>query len=83
MDAIYAAYGTGWDDLFDADARGAGLTDEAIRLGRLVTELLPDEPEGHGLLALMLHSAARIPARRNDAAGYVPLEEQDVTMLVV
>ncbi len=57
---------------------GAGLADEALRLGRLVTQLLPEQPEAHGLLALMLHSAARVHARRDDAGGYVPLEEQDV-----
>lgn len=78
LDAIYAAYGTGWDDHFDTETVGAGLADEALRLGRLVTQLLPEQPEAHGLLALMLHSAARVHARRDDAGSYVPLEEQDV-----
>jgi RNA polymerase sigma-70 factor (ECF subfamily) len=46
-------------------------------LGRLVTSLLPDEPEALGLLALMLHAEARRAARRNAQGEYVPLAEQD------
>jgi len=78
LDAIYAAYGSGWEDVAGADPRRRGLADEAIWLGRLVTRLLPDEPEALGLLALMLHCEARRPARRDDAGAYVPLSEQDV-----
>src|SRR5262249_25501470 len=51
----------------------------AIWLGRLVTRLLPDEPEALGLLALMLHCEARRPARRDSRGAYVPLREQDLT----
>jgi RNA polymerase sigma-70 factor (ECF subfamily) len=71
LDAIYAAYGTGWDER-------SGLVDEAVRLARLVTELLPDEPEAHGLLSALLHGAARERARRADDGTFVPLDEQDV-----
>ena len=46
-------------------------------LARLVTELLPAEPEALGLLALMLHAEARRRARRNRHGDYVPLAEQD------
>jgi predicted RNA polymerase sigma factor len=46
-------------------------------LGRLVTSLLPNEPEALGLLALMLHAEARRAARRNAQGEYVPLAEQD------
>jgi RNA polymerase sigma-70 factor (ECF subfamily) len=53
--------------------------DEAIWLGRLVTHLLPEEPEALGLLSLMLHAEARRPARRSAAGEYVPLAEQDMT----
>jgi RNA polymerase sigma-70 factor (ECF subfamily) len=42
----------------------------------VVTELLPLEPEGLGLLGLMLHAEARRPARRNAQGDYVPLAEQ-------
>jgi len=50
---------------------------EAIRLGRLLAELMPDEPEVLGLLALMLLIAARRPARVSDDGELVPLPEQD------
>ncbi|HEX9233277.1 MAG TPA: DUF6596 domain-containing protein, partial [Candidatus Acidoferrum sp.] len=50
---------------------------EAMFLARLVTALLPSEPEALGLLALMLHAEARRGARRNMRGEYVPLAEQD------
>jgi predicted RNA polymerase sigma factor len=78
LEAIYAAYGSGWEDVAGAEARREDLADEAIWLGRLVTRLLPDEPEAWGLLALMLHCEARRAARRDASGGYVPLGRQDV-----
>jgi predicted RNA polymerase sigma factor len=77
LDAVYAAYGSGWDDLTGADPRRRGLTDESIELGRLLVRLLPAEPEAQGLLALMLHCEARRDARRSATGAYVPLSEQD------
>ena len=56
------------------------LAEEAIFLSRVVTELLPEEPEALGLLALMLHAEARRVARRNSNGEYVPLTEQDVEL---
>ncbi len=53
------------------------LIGEAIRLGRVVTELMPDEPEATGLLALMLLEQSRSPARTNRDGELVPLPEQD------
>ncbi|WP_433179478.1 RNA polymerase sigma factor [Actinoallomurus sp. CA-150999] len=53
-----------------------GLSDEAIRLGRLLVRLMPEEPEAAGLLALMVLHDARRPARL-DGDALVPLEEQD------
>lgn len=50
---------------------------EAVRLGRLLTELMPDEPEATGLLALMLLVESRRAARTDDSGGLVPLSEQD------
>jgi len=79
LEAIYAAFGSGWEDVAGADPRRRGLAEEAIWLGRLVVRLLPDAPEARGLLALMLHCEARRPARRDAAGAYVPLTEQDVT----
>jgi len=80
LEAIYAAYGSGWEDVAGADPRRQGLAEEAIWLGRLVTELLPGEPEGKGLLALMLHCEARRSARRDSRGSYVPLSRQDVAL---
>ena len=74
LDAIYAAYGTGWDDWVGARA---GLSAEAIWLARLLTEHLPDQAETHGLLALLLFIEARKPARRDPAGRFVPLSDQD------
>jgi predicted RNA polymerase sigma factor len=78
LNAIYAAYGSGWEDVAGADPRRRGLAEEAIWLGRLVVRLLPDEAEAAGLLALMLHCEARRPARRDASGAYVPLTRQDV-----
>jgi RNA polymerase sigma-70 factor (ECF subfamily) len=60
----------------DALVRGE-LCAEAARLGRLLVELLPDEPEAKGLLALMLLHDARRAARTTAAGDLVLLEEQD------
>ena len=53
------------------------LCTEAIRLGRVLCELLPNEPESTGLLALMLLQHSRSAARVNDRGELVTLEEQD------
>jgi RNA polymerase sigma-70 factor (ECF subfamily) len=66
----YAA--TTGDRLIDAELCG-----EAIRLGRLLDELLPDNPAVLGLLALMLLHDARRPARESRAGDVVLLEDQD------
>jgi RNA polymerase sigma-70 factor (ECF subfamily) len=77
LEAIYAAFGAGWPDPSGLDARRQGLLDEAVWLGHVVIALLPEEPEGLGLLALMLYAGARRAARRNADGDYVPLSEQD------
>ena len=74
FEAIYAAYGSGWEDAAGADPRRSRLADEAIRLARMLVQLTPSEPEARGLLALMLHCEAR----RALDGRYVPLSEQDV-----
>ena len=80
LDAIYAAFAEGWADPGGTDVARCDLPEEALFLGRLVTELLPEEPEALGLLALMLHAEARRRARRNTQGEYVPLAEQDPTL---
>jgi predicted RNA polymerase sigma factor len=77
LDAVYAAYGTGWDDAVAVDGRYAGLAGEAVFLARLLVEMLPEAADAWGLLALLLHCEARRDARRDAAGGYVPLDRQD------
>lgn len=77
LDAIYAAYTEGWAEPGGADVARRNLAEEAMFLARLVTELLPDEPEALALLALMLHTEARRRARRTQDGEFVPLDEQD------
>ncbi len=77
--AIYATYAEGWSDPAGTTSRSRDLAEEAIWLGRLVTSLLPDEPEALGLLSLMLHCQARRAARRGADGAYVPLGEQNVS----
>jgi RNA polymerase sigma-70 factor (ECF subfamily) len=78
LEAIYAAFGIGWDDMAGIDQRGRDLAQEAIWLTRVLLQLMPSEPEVKGLLALMLHCEARRAARRGSDGRYIPLSEQDV-----
>ncbi len=77
LEAIYAAFGSGWDDVSGGSETSGSLAEEAIWLGRVLTRLMPGEAEPLGLLALMLHSKARRPARRDSAGRYVPFSEQE------
>jgi RNA polymerase sigma-70 factor, ECF subfamily len=69
---VYLIFNEGYGGRVDLAA-------EAIRLGRALAELMPDEPEVHGLLALMLLHDARRAARRRDGE-LVRLHEQDRTL---
>jgi RNA polymerase sigma-70 factor, ECF subfamily len=71
LTVLYLIYNAGADDV-----GRRGLRAEAIWLARVLVGLMPDEPEAAGLLALMLLSDARMPAR-SDAARVVQLEDQD------
>src|SRR6266478_4531594 len=52
LDAIYAAYTTGWESLMETASTHHALAAEAVTLGRMLTQLMPQEPEALGLLAL-------------------------------
>lgn len=80
LEAIYAAYTTGWETVTGSDPRSRGLTVEAIWLARLCVQLMPEEPEARGLLALMLYCEARREARRDAEGAYVPLLQQDTSL---
>ena len=71
LSVLYLIYNAGADDVRRRDLRA-----EAIRLTRVLVALMPDEPEAVGLLALMLLSDARMPAR-GDGAHVVLLKDQD------
>jgi predicted RNA polymerase sigma factor len=80
LDAIYAAFGIGWDDLVGVDGRSRELAEEAIWLARVLLQLMPNEAEVSGLLSLMLHCEARRAARRGRDGRYIPLSEQDPSL---
>ncbi|WP_124436345.1 RNA polymerase sigma factor [Pseudomonas sp. R11-23-07] len=73
---IYLVFNEGYSASTGADLTREDLTREAIRLGRLLMELLP-EPEVMGLLALMLLHESRRPARTSASGELVLLNEQD------
>lgn len=77
LEAIYAAFTEGWTDANGTDVARRDLTGEAIFLARLVAEMLPEQAEGLGLLALLLYAEARRRARRSPDGEYIPLDEQD------
>ncbi len=64
---------------YTAEHDGAGLRPEAIRLGKLIASLMPDEPEALGLVALLLLHDSRSAARYTAAGDVVLLEDQDRT----
>jgi RNA polymerase sigma-70 factor (ECF subfamily) len=80
LEAIYAVYTLGWDNVAGSDPRHQGLTTEALWLARLCVQLMPQEPEAKGLLALMLFCEARAQARRTADGAYVPLSEQNTEL---
>ncbi|MFI7679223.1 RNA polymerase sigma factor [Actinophytocola sp. NPDC049390] len=63
--------------VYNAGLANPGLCAEAIRLARMLAELMPDEPEVTGLLALVLLIEARRAARTGADGSFVPLGEQD------
>ncbi len=74
---IYLIFNEGYVAASGDDLTRPGLSDEAIRLGRLLAELMPDEPEVLGLLALMLLTEARRRGRIDSDGSIVRLEDQD------
>jgi RNA polymerase sigma-70 factor, ECF subfamily len=80
LDAIYACFSEGWTDPAGTEITRRELAGEAIFLGRLLAELLPEEPEVGGFLALMLYTEARKAARRTESGEYVPLSQQDIAL---
>jgi RNA polymerase sigma-70 factor, ECF subfamily len=72
LHVLYLLFNEGY-----GDPERTRLSQEAIRLARVLAALMPDEPEAHGMLALMLLHDARRPARIATNGDLVTLEEQD------
>ena len=77
LGGIYLVYTEGHTSMFGTALMRVDLSAEAIRLGRVLGQLMPDEPEATGLLALMLLTQARQPARVGADGTLVRLAEQD------
>jgi RNA polymerase sigma-70 factor, ECF subfamily len=77
LSVIYLLFNEGYSASAGEDLVRQSLTAEAIRLGRVLCALMPDEPEAVGLLALMLFHDARRAARVDDDGELVVLADQD------
>ena len=77
LNVIYLVFNEGYAATYGSDLIRLSLCDEAIRLARVIVQLRPDLGEAKGLLALMLLSAARMPARSDEQGHLVPLDEQN------
>ncbi len=77
LGVLYLLFNEGYSATGGADMVRQGLCAEAVRLARLLAELMTDEPEALGLLSLMLLHDARRAGRLDSAGDLVPLEDQD------
>lgn len=78
-EVLYLLFNEGYATSSGADLTRVDLSGEAVRLARMLHEQVPDDPEVAGLLALMLLTEARRPARTTAEGGLVPLDQQDRT----
>jgi predicted RNA polymerase sigma factor len=74
---VYLVFNEGYTAAEGPDLTRADLCHEAIRLGRLLSELLPNEGEVLGLLALMEYQSSRLAARTDAGGNLVLLQDQD------
>ena len=79
LQVIYLIFNEGYSATAGDDWMRPGLCEDALRLGRIVAELMPQEPEVHGLVALMEIQASRSRARVGPAGEPVLLPDQDRT----
>src|SRR5690606_30597478 len=77
LGVVYLLFNEGYVATAGAGLHRLPLLEEALRLARLVVELVPDDPEARGLLALLLLQHARSSTRMSADGVLVPLEEQD------
>jgi RNA polymerase sigma factor (sigma-70 family) len=77
LEVIYLIFNEGYSATAGDDWMRPALCSEAVRLGRVLAQLAPGEPEAHGLVALLEIQASRIPARIDAAGSPVLLLDQD------
>jgi RNA polymerase sigma-70 factor (ECF subfamily) len=77
LGVIYLLFNEGYAAGAGPDLTRRPLTEEAIRLARVLVDLMPDEPEARGMLALLLLQDSRRDARLDAAGDVVTLEDQD------
>ncbi len=77
LEVLYLVFNEGYSAMAGEDWMRPALCTEALRLGRVLAELMPAEPEVHGLVALMEMQASRLAARLSPAGLPVPLLEQN------
>ena len=77
LEVIYLIYNEGYSATAGADWMRPALCDEALRLGRILAEILPKEPEVHGLVALMEIQSSRFKARTGPSGQPILLADQD------
>jgi predicted RNA polymerase sigma factor len=77
LEVVYLVFNEGYAATAGDDWMRPALCEDALRLGRILAELVPDEPEVHGLVALMELNASRAPARLGPAGEPILLLEQD------
>ena len=77
LEVIYLIFNEGYAATGGDDWMRPGLCEDALRLGRILAELMPDEPEVHGLVALMEIQASRLRARVGPSGEPVLLLDQD------
>jgi len=77
LEVLYLVFNEGYSAMAGDDWMRPALCTEALRLGRVLAELMPAEPEVHGLVALMEIQASRLAARLSPAGSPIPLLEQN------
>jgi RNA polymerase sigma-70 factor (ECF subfamily) len=77
LEVLYLIFNEGYSATAGEDWVRPALCEDALRLGRILAGLMPDEPEVHGLLALMEIQASRLPARLGPSGEPVLLLDQD------
>jgi len=77
LEVVYLIFNEGYSATAGEHWTRPALCEDALRLGRILAELAPNEPEAHGLVALMEIQASRLRARAGPAGDAIPLLEQN------